>query len=57
MGERLDGLPFVKLDVSVRKKMLSRAQLATKPLHGVSYLSFWVAGVGLSVRTGLHDSV
>ena len=34
MGERLDGLLFVKLDVSVRKKMLSRAQLATKPLYG-----------------------
>ena len=34
MGERLDGLLFVKLDVSVRKKMLSRAQLATNPLRG-----------------------
>lgn len=32
--ERWDGLLFVKLDGSVRKKMLSRAQLATKPLHG-----------------------
>ena len=33
-GEGRDGLLFVKLNVLVRKKMLRRAQLATKPLRG-----------------------